>query len=322
ELLPFTSVVVKLAMRGADLRRAVEGGLAQADRAAGGFLQVSGLRLVWDPRRSAGGRLVSVEVAGKPLAADATYTVAVPSYLFRGGDGFTEFAGARVLVGEESGPGADDLEADGQPRLREAAGDRDRREPDDREAVGEQRPLDVVGHGLPVDLRRVDRLHREGRHGGGRRDDEVVAREEFPDPGPQLGPAPLDTSKVRRRERQAVLDVLYEVLLHDAAPPRELVGVARGHAGAPAHQRDLLRPRQVWMGVGDAAPERSKDAHGAVADGEDLVVDRRHAEVAAPRDAPALESRRADGPDERAWVHLVRDWRAWIGTRDGREHQR
>ena len=116
ELLPFTSVVVKLAMGGTDLRRALERGLAQADRAAGGFLQVSGLRLVWDPRRSAGGRLVSVEVAGKPLAADATYTVAVPSYLFRGGDGFTEFAGARVLVGEESGPGLADLVLDALSR--------------------------------------------------------------------------------------------------------------------------------------------------------------------------------------------------------------
>jgi 5'-nucleotidase len=115
-LLPFTNVVVKLAMRGADLRRALERGLAQADHEAGGFLQVSGLRLVWDPQRSAGSRIVSVEVGGRPLAADATYTVAVPSYLFRGGDGFTEFAGARVLVGEESGPGLADLVLDALAR--------------------------------------------------------------------------------------------------------------------------------------------------------------------------------------------------------------
>ena len=76
------------------------------------------------------------------------------------------------------------------------------------------------------------------------------------------------------------------------------------------------------MGVGDVAPERSKDAHRAVADREDLVVDGRHAEVAAPRDAPALERRCANGPGERARVHRIRERRARIGTRDGREHQR
>ncbi len=103
-LLPFTNVVLKLEMRGGDLRRALERGLAQADREGGGFLQVSGLRLVWDPQRPTGRRIVSADVRGTPLAAEALYTVAVPGYLWRGGDGFTEFAGARVLVGEESGP--------------------------------------------------------------------------------------------------------------------------------------------------------------------------------------------------------------------------
>ncbi len=112
ELLPFTNVVVKLEMRGAELRRALERGLAQADREAGGFLQVSGVRLAWDPRRPAGSRIVRVEVGGAPLAEDAAYTVAVPGYLFRGGDGFAEFRGAKVLVNEESGPQLADIVLD------------------------------------------------------------------------------------------------------------------------------------------------------------------------------------------------------------------
>jgi 5'-nucleotidase len=111
-LLPFANIVVKVLMSGGDLRGALEHGLGQADREGGGFLQVSGVRLVWDPRRSAGGRIVSVEVGGRPLAEGAAYTVAVPSYLFRGGDGFGEFAGASVLVGEESGPQLADLVLD------------------------------------------------------------------------------------------------------------------------------------------------------------------------------------------------------------------
>jgi 5'-nucleotidase len=103
-LLPFTDMVVKLEIRGADLRAALEHGLAQTDRVGGGFLQISGARVMWDPRLAPGRRIVDVSVAGKPLADDAAYTVAVPGYLVRGGDGYTVFGRAKTLVDAESGP--------------------------------------------------------------------------------------------------------------------------------------------------------------------------------------------------------------------------
>jgi 5'-nucleotidase / UDP-sugar diphosphatase len=103
-LLPFTDMVVKLEMRGADLRAALEHGLTQTDRVGGGFLQLSGARVVWDPRLAPGRRIVDVSVTGKPLADDAAYTVAVPGYLVRGGDGYTVFAHAKTIVDAESGP--------------------------------------------------------------------------------------------------------------------------------------------------------------------------------------------------------------------------
>jgi len=103
-LLPFTDVVMKLELRGRDLKAALEHGLAQTDRVAGGFLQVSGIRLIWDPKRAAGERVISASVGGRPLEDETTYTVAVPSYLVRGGDGYTAFARGRVLVDETSGP--------------------------------------------------------------------------------------------------------------------------------------------------------------------------------------------------------------------------
>jgi 5'-nucleotidase / UDP-sugar diphosphatase len=103
-LLPFTDVVLKLEMRGRDLRAALEHGLAQADREGGGFLQLSGVRLVWDPRLPVGRRIVDASVGNRPLADDAVYTVAVPSYLVRGGDGFTAFARANIIIGGASGP--------------------------------------------------------------------------------------------------------------------------------------------------------------------------------------------------------------------------
>ena len=103
-LLPFTDVVLKLEMRGRDVREALEHGLAQTDREGGGFLQISGIRLVWNPQRSAGQRVVSATVGGRPLEDEAIYSVAVPGYLVRGGDGYTAFARAKVVIDETSGP--------------------------------------------------------------------------------------------------------------------------------------------------------------------------------------------------------------------------
>ena len=103
-LLPFTDVVMKLELRGRDLKAALEHGLAQTDRVGGGFLQVSGIRFVWDPRREPGRRVVSAAVGGRALEDETTYTVAVPSYLVRGGDGYTAFARGKVLVDGASGP--------------------------------------------------------------------------------------------------------------------------------------------------------------------------------------------------------------------------
>ena len=62
------------------------------------------MRLVWDPRLPVGRRIVDASVGNRPLADDAVYTVAVPSYLVRGGDGFTAFARSNIIIGEASGP--------------------------------------------------------------------------------------------------------------------------------------------------------------------------------------------------------------------------
>ena len=103
-LLPFGNVVVVLELSGRQLRDALEFGLAQRDREGGGFLQVSGMRLAFDPSRPAGARLVDVQVGGAPLDAERRYSVAVLDYLARGGDGFTAFRDARVVLDAASGP--------------------------------------------------------------------------------------------------------------------------------------------------------------------------------------------------------------------------
>ena len=44
-----------------------------------------------------------VLVHGKPLDPNGAYTLATPDYVLKGGDGYTMFAGQRVLVGPEAG---------------------------------------------------------------------------------------------------------------------------------------------------------------------------------------------------------------------------
>src|SRR3989441_13150438 len=85
-LVPFTNVVMKLAVSGARLHEALEQGLSRLERAGGGYLQVSGLRLAYGPRAPARRRVLAVEVGGAPLHPPKIYTRAVGDWIARGGD--------------------------------------------------------------------------------------------------------------------------------------------------------------------------------------------------------------------------------------------
>jgi 2',3'-cyclic-nucleotide 2'-phosphodiesterase (5'-nucleotidase family) len=92
--LPFGNQLTKLDLSGAALLAALEHGLSLVEESAGRFLQVSGLRLTYDPALPPGRRVVALSVAGRPLDPEATYTLATNEYLAAGGDGFDMLAGA------------------------------------------------------------------------------------------------------------------------------------------------------------------------------------------------------------------------------------
>jgi 2',3'-cyclic-nucleotide 2'-phosphodiesterase (5'-nucleotidase family) len=73
----------------------------------GRFLQVSGLRVVASWHRPEWSRVVDVFLQRpdgglEPLDPDRTYTVAMPSFIARGYDGFSWFARLETLIGEEA----------------------------------------------------------------------------------------------------------------------------------------------------------------------------------------------------------------------------
>jgi 5'-nucleotidase len=103
EMHPFDNVIVKLSMPGRVVLQALNAGMEKLPAAAGMFPQVSGMTLVVDAKAPPGDRVRDVRVNGQPLQMDRMYTVGIPDFIFRGGDGYTMFAGQHVLVGPEAG---------------------------------------------------------------------------------------------------------------------------------------------------------------------------------------------------------------------------
>lgn len=105
-ILPFENPIVEVEITGAVLRAALEHGVSTLgeEREPGRFPQVSGLRFAYDARRPAGSRVTSASVNGKPLDGNKTYTLALSAFVLDGGDGYTMFRAARILVSPEEGP--------------------------------------------------------------------------------------------------------------------------------------------------------------------------------------------------------------------------
>jgi len=102
--LPFNNRVVLVEIRGGDLKRSIENGLAQLPAAGGRMPQVSGMTIEADLSKPAGSRIVSINVGGAPLSETRTYRVAVNDFMASGGDGYTQLRDARHVLSEGDSP--------------------------------------------------------------------------------------------------------------------------------------------------------------------------------------------------------------------------
>ena len=89
QVLPFGNEVATVELTGAQLRDILAQSIA-AERPFGGFLHVSGLKLVAE-----GHTLVSATVGDEPLDDTKSYLVATNAFLLEGGDGFATFTEGR-----------------------------------------------------------------------------------------------------------------------------------------------------------------------------------------------------------------------------------
>jgi len=103
EMHPFGNVICKVAVPGRVVVAALNHGVSKLPASAGQFPQVSGLTMKVDANKAAGDRVTEVRVGGQPLDPNKTYSLAIPDFILKGGDGYTMFADQRVLTPPESG---------------------------------------------------------------------------------------------------------------------------------------------------------------------------------------------------------------------------
>ena len=88
----FSSYLRLITLTGEELRNVLEAGYRGQGPSKGYFPQVSGFRVCIDHSRVSGDRIVSLQVPGdqgwQEIEADKEYSVVVPDYLYRGGDGY------------------------------------------------------------------------------------------------------------------------------------------------------------------------------------------------------------------------------------------
>lgn len=93
---PFGNTLTLLDLTGAELKQALDYGVATWADNKGQFLHVSkGMSYTFDLSKPAGQRLVSATLNGQPLEDAKTYTVAVNTFTAKGGDGFDVFKNAK-----------------------------------------------------------------------------------------------------------------------------------------------------------------------------------------------------------------------------------
>jgi len=106
-MLPFKNKIVKIEITGATLRAALEHGVSRSaeDAEPGGFPQVSGIQFSFDASKPPGSRIVELKVNGQPLDETRKYTLVAPTFVaLDGGDGYSMFKGATVIIPPDRAP--------------------------------------------------------------------------------------------------------------------------------------------------------------------------------------------------------------------------
>ena len=111
-MLPFNNPIVKVEVSGKLLMDILEHSVARSreDSEPGRFPQVSGLKFTYDASKLPGQRVLEAYVGGKRIVDEGVYTLATSDFLVsRGGDGYTMFKDAKMLLAADKAPKDSDV---------------------------------------------------------------------------------------------------------------------------------------------------------------------------------------------------------------------
>jgi 2',3'-cyclic-nucleotide 2'-phosphodiesterase/3'-nucleotidase len=84
EVMPFDNTLYTMKLSGKDIKANIEHGIMNEDI---GWIQISGVRVVYNPGAEAGNRITSMVLEdGTPVEIDGYYTVVTNDFMFTGGD--------------------------------------------------------------------------------------------------------------------------------------------------------------------------------------------------------------------------------------------
>lgn len=93
KLHPFSNAVVIANITGKTLLEVFEHSVGIFPNENGGFLHIAGGTLKFDSTKPAGSRVTELMIGGKPVDPAKTYSVAIPDFTLKGGDGYKMLAG-------------------------------------------------------------------------------------------------------------------------------------------------------------------------------------------------------------------------------------
>ncbi|WP_255551371.1 5'-nucleotidase C-terminal domain-containing protein [Sporosarcina sp. E16_8] len=108
-VLPFGNTLALMELSGTELKAVFERSVEKYPEEDGGFLHVSGMKLIFNPEAKIGNRVISMAIDGKEIEADKMYKVTTNVFTAQGGDNY-EVLKKAYAEGRASEPGFSDWE--------------------------------------------------------------------------------------------------------------------------------------------------------------------------------------------------------------------
>ncbi|MDO5022002.1 MAG: 5'-nucleotidase C-terminal domain-containing protein [Eubacteriales bacterium] len=97
EVFPFGNSVVVIEATGEQILAAMEHGLSKYPETNGGFPHISGGKIVYNPEKAAGERIVEMSINGEPIDKNKKYTLVTNDFTAAGGDGYSMLKDCPVI---------------------------------------------------------------------------------------------------------------------------------------------------------------------------------------------------------------------------------